>query len=166
MASTNRSGSNEAETDVEGKADNFRCTCEYFNVDAQVIIAVPRLLSGISFKQLKPTLANLKEQADDHEAVKACFKIQAFQETGWLNSLNVQDLDTYLKYIEGNKNFALRVQMTVSKIREFKKWKDWADKSHKSSVLDLRSLGSLVQVTHLMTSSHQSPDFKTSLKYT
>ena len=71
MASTNCSGGIEAETDAEGKVDNFRRICEYFNVDGQVIIAVPRLLNGISSKKLKPTLANLKEQADDHEAVKA-----------------------------------------------------------------------------------------------
>eukprot|EP00435_Cladocopium_sp_Y103_P043351 s27_g12.t1 len=61
--------------------DNFRRVREYFNVDGQVIIAVPRLLGGVASKKRKPTLANLKEQPDDHEAVKACFKIQAFQET-------------------------------------------------------------------------------------
>ena len=113
--------------------DNFRRIREYFNVDGQVIMAVPRLLGGVASKKRKLTFANLKKQPDDHEAVKACFKIQAFRETGWLNSLSVQDLDTYLKEIEGNKNFAPRVQMTFSKIREFKKLKDWVDTNYRKS---------------------------------
>lgn len=107
--------------------DNYRRIREYFNVDGQVITAVPRLLGGVASKKRKPTLANLKEQPDDHEAVKACFQVQAFRETAWLNSLCYEDLDAYLKDIEANKNFAPRVQMTVSKIREFKKLKEISD---------------------------------------
>ena len=103
--------------------DNFRRIREYFNVDGQVIIAVPRLLGGVASKKRKPTLANLKEQPDDHEAVQACFKIQAFQETAWLNSLSSQDLDSYLKDIEGNKNFAPRFRWPFPKFVSLRSWR-------------------------------------------
>ena len=128
---------------------NYSRIREYVNVDGQAIIAVPRVLGGVASKKRMPSLANLKEQPNDHETVKACFQIQAFQDTAWLNSLAFKDLDNYLRAIEANKNHSARVQQTVAKIRKFKQLKDCSN---------------CFKVTMSRTPSHQPHDFKSLVK--
>ena len=96
-------------------------TLDDFGVDEGSVIELSFRLGGGANpnKKRKPTLTDMRAKDGDHQLVLDCFAIQGFQERGWLNSLPLDQLQTYIKSVESGR-FAVQVSATVENIREFK----------------------------------------------
>ena len=76
-------------------------------------------------KKRKCTMSEMKVKKDDVNMVVDCFKIEAFNDEAWLETLSKEQLDAYYKSLKDMKGFPQQVQCTVDNIRELRALKDW-----------------------------------------